>query len=158
MRMMMKSFRRIRPLGAVALVVFVIAGCNTVTQPQSSELNPGSLIADFGDGTAYNSTSATAVLSGSQIQVTAQSQGQVMVLTFPNAVGSYGQPPDPITVGYNNSLGDQYLAKDNVGRCFITITQLSPTVKGTFSARTVDPNIIDSVQSFTGGSFNATIQ
>jgi hypothetical protein len=150
----MMLYKKVRQLGALVLLTAFIGGCGGVTQPQSSELNPGVLIADFENNHAFNSSSATAKQdgTGSKIQITATDLSEEIVLTFPNSLGTFTAADNHVTsVSWN-----QYLADSSTGSCHIRITQLSPTVKGTFTANTIDASISDSVRVITSGSFNAS--
>jgi hypothetical protein len=77
--------------------------------------------------------------------------------TLPYTVTS--QTDGLVDVGYWDSEGSgtQYDGNFAQGNCTVTITQISPTLVGTFRARVVCPSIPDSIE-LSNGEFNASPQ
>ena len=156
----MKKNRKI--LFAAIAIAALAAGCNGgVTSPNQS-LNPGALIADFPDGTGYNSASAHVVDESSDYAITSTQDvvgnADEISLTIPKGVSL------PYTVNatgltrvtfFASTTSRQFEANAAQGSCSITVTQVSPTVEGYFSATVICTSPSDS-RVLSGGQFNAT--
>jgi hypothetical protein len=158
-------------LFAAILLVATLSGCSGITNPQS-QLNPGALSVDFPDGTellVQGGTVFSTAADGSTFNVFATSNvsgsnvGDEMTLVIPvQATLPYtvtSQTDGLVDVGYWDSEGSgtQYDGNFAQGNCTVTITQISPTLVGTFRARVVCPSIPDSIE-LSNGEFNASPQ
>jgi Family of unknown function (DUF6252) len=127
-------------------------------------LSPGSLAADFPDGTEFLSTSAQIVDQSSAYLVTATQNISGLAtdeinLSIPeNASVPYTvQGTDGAYVIYEDATtGTEYEANASQGNCSITVTQISPTFEGTFNARMICNTTSDSVRILSNGVFNAS--
>jgi hypothetical protein len=150
---------------AIAILAFV-SGCNGgVTNPME-QLNNGVLIADFPNGTGYNSAGAHVVNQSSSyyISSTQDVSGQPadeINMTIPIPL-NFNLPytvtaSDGVDIVYLDALtNNNYEANAAQGSCSVTITQVSPTVEGYFTATAICSSISDNTRVLTGGQFNAT--
>ncbi len=125
-------------------------------------LNPGSLAVDFPNGSEFLSTTATVSDQSSAYIISAlenvQGVSDEIYLTIPeNATVPYTvQQSDNAMVQYYDAFSNnEYEANSAQGSCSITVTQISPTFEGTFSAHVV---CNDTVIALSNGAFNATYQ
>jgi hypothetical protein len=159
-------------LGVAILTILLAAGCNTVTPPE--QYNPGSFVADFSDidgvPSYFTATNAKASQGVSDFAVTAStsnSLGTYVIYISNLPVGSVlpytaasTQTGSTLTVQYHDATNNEdYEGSFNSGSCWVTITQTSPTLQGSFGGKLVSTTrITDSVRNVTSGSFNAIIQ
>jgi hypothetical protein len=127
-------------------------------------LNPGSLAVDFPNGSEFLSTGATVVDQSSAYIVSATqniqgAQQDEIYLSIPeNATLPYtvqAQPDGAVVQYYDVFSNNTYEANPSQGSCSITVTQISPTLEGTFTARVI---CNDTVIVLSNGAFNATYQ
>ncbi len=153
-----QTFQIILSIAAVLL----IAGCNSNSTNPMNSLNPGSIAADLPDGSEFLSSNAKvedqsnayivyatedAGLPQDEIHVSIP-EGASVPFTAQASDGSFVQ-------FFNVANGNTYEANSAQGYCTVTVTQISPTFEGTFSARVVCPSIADSIV-LSNGAFNAT--
>jgi hypothetical protein len=152
-------------LFAALAIAALTSGCNGgVTGPMQS-LNPGALIADFPDGSGYNSASAHVEnqSSGFYIHSIQDVSGPAdeITLTIPtplnaNVPYTVTASSDGAVVTYlESTTSRQFEANAAQGSCSITVTQVSPTVEGYFNATVICTSPSDS-RVLSGGQFNAT--
>jgi hypothetical protein len=155
-------------LGILALAA--LAACNPITQPE--QLNAGAFNADFtntdGQPVFFTSTNATAHVSGSTYtvdgtQVTSSGTSELNVSGIPmNSSVPYSSSStdnSDLRVSFHDALSNRdYSGGFNKGSCFVSISQTSPTLQGTFSGTLISRGIPDSIRQVTSASFNATMQ
>ncbi|SRR5581483_421751 len=156
-------------VGLFLCLAILSNGCNgNITNPYTP-LNPGSLTADYPDGTEFISSEGHVANDGTDYVVTATQDVsgapadeitmQIPIpanSTVPFTVSSL--PDDAIVTYYDAVTGITYEANSTQGSCTITVTQISPTFQGTFSARTTCSTTLDSVRTLQNGAFNANYQ
>ena len=164
------KMRRTSFIFLVPAALLFVSGCNgNVTNP-TAPLNPGALTCDVPDGqqdgTVFISSGATVTDQSDVYSVVAtQDQGvgpanEIHLRIPKNSSVPYtvSAPPDNnadiIYYDFRNNLN--YDGNAAQGSVTITITQISPTLEGSFSARTVCSGITDSVRTLTNGVFNAS--
>ncbi len=125
-------------------------------------LNPGALAVDFPDGSEFLSSNATVadnssayIISSTQIQGLSQDEMYLSIPENANVPYTVQAQPDGAIVQYYSGNGTTYEANSAQGSCSITVTQISPTFEGTFSARVI---CNDTVIVLSNGAFNATYQ
>ncbi len=147
---------------AIAAIV-IVSGCNgNITNPMES-LNPGALAVDFPDGSEFLSSSAKVTDQSNVYTISAtrdaplpQDEMYITIPENPNGAPYTVQASDGVIVQYyNNTTGTTYEANSAQGSCTVTVTQISPTFEGSFTATTV---CNDTVLKLSSGSFNATYQ
>ena len=163
----MKQRTNKRYLIASMSVLLFVAGCvGNVTAPQqlsngamSADLNPGNfsfsslgaLASDFSGGYQIAATEDQAGAPRDVITVTVPSQA-----TLPYTVAT---PDDALVeVTYNDAETNipYYASSTTTGSsCVVTITQLTPTIQGTFTATLKAQGTSDNTRILTNGIFNA---
>ena len=161
------SFLKTSSLLATPLIicVFVIlSGCNTNSTNPMESLNPGSLAIDFPDGSEFLSSNALVSNQSSEYVLTATNgeglpQDEINLSIPENATLPYtAQGTDGTYIQFFNANNQStYEANSAQGYCSVTVTQISPTFEGTFTARVVCTTIPDSIV-LSNGAFNATYQ
>ena len=171
----MKSLRRYSSIGlstiAALLLLLFIGGCaTTIVDPGATPLNAGELLAETTvegtfdaadakaiDSVTYYSVLATVTFKSGQrnINLIIPKQASVPytvdVATSSIATIAYCVSPDNVSCM-------QFFAKAGTGSGSITITQLTPTLKGSFNGTLVLlPKIgNDTIRTVSSGEFNAT--
>jgi hypothetical protein len=159
----MKKALRISAILALA----AFAACNTIVQPQQS--NPGDFNVDFtntdGTPTYFDAANASAYNDGSTYRVigTASNYANVTVSGIPASASvpytTSTSQTTGLTVQYHDPSNNRdYTTSSGSGSCTITISQTSPTLTGTFTARLVNRSFDDSVRVVTSATFNAVLK
>jgi hypothetical protein len=127
-------------------------------------LNPGSLAIDFPDGSEFLSSGAIVTNESSAYVISATNgsglpQDEINLSIPENATLPYTvQGTDGTYIQfYNVTNNNTYEANAAQGYCSVTVTQITPTFEGTFTARVVCTSIPDSIV-LSNGAFNATYQ
>ncbi len=160
--------RRSHHLVKYVAVVLLMAGCNgLITNPAQDQLRAGALTADIREGNfVFISSGARATDFSTEYVITATEDqpGQPLdeiTITVPKSATlpyTVATPSDAIVqVTYNDALtSTQYLANATEGSCVVTITQLTPTIQGTFTATMKAHGTTDDTRVLTNGAFNAS--
>ncbi len=161
--------RNIKWVFLLAPLMFIVASCNQ-SNPVVPPLSGNEVQASITGEGFFNATDALGYDSVTFYYVyateTFQSGLRSVTLTIPKqstvpytvTVGS-----DPVgTISYtlapSNTSGPQYFAAPHgVGSGLITVTQISPTLEGSFSGTLwqLPPSGSDTVRTITNGQFNA---
>ncbi len=162
----------IRYLASIALCL-ALAACNQGLPPDTSGLNLGAMDVQFRESADFISTGAVASVEGGDLHIHAlmpvsgashSDQFDIWVPLRTAVPFTISIPSDPAGI-IDYCLGSvaacpDYSADSSQGSGSVTITQLSPSVRGTFSGRLlqVDGSTADPVRTVMSGEFNAIRQ
>ena len=150
----------------IAALAFAVSACNTgLSTLPPEQLNPGSLTADLETGFSFISSNAQAVntdttyIIGAIQNVAGRPQDEINLIIPKSATVPYvvttSDRMSAVTY-YDAATSEQYFARPGQGMLSITVTALTPTIQGTFSATTTASGATDSVRVLSNGAFNAT--
>ena len=157
---------------AIMLVAsaLMFSSCGTPIQPEPTPLQVGGMEVEFSEVSSFAASDAIATEEDTVIHIRAHMavagsvNDDTFDIIFPKGIPvpfSVHAPNDPdVTVVYcegGQSLCRNFFADPSTGNMTITITQLSPTVKGTFHGvlDLVPAGSSDNVRTITSGQFNA---
>jgi hypothetical protein len=151
-----------RNLFAAIAILAVASGCGGGVTNPVYQLNVGGLIADFPNGSGFTSSVGQGGIQANLYAVSAtQNVGGLPADEITLYAPIDANVPYTVTgsggaeVRYYDALtGKTYDANGAQGNCQITITQTSPTLMGTFSAKAI---FADSSVVLNNGQFNVSL-